>query len=169
MTSVRDRIRGPSRSRTIVWLVGILVVSCNPARGCVESNFELAPESRIPIWLKVPPEARREDVSLELYYYAPPSEAVDNTVLVAKTRGERQEFSGKHWWHPRTQRQLDAYYATEPRPAYPSPAYVVVKVGEQIDVVEHRAYEQNRDPTRALFWMATDPAILQEARQERAR
>jgi hypothetical protein len=44
-----------------------------------------------------------------------------------------------------------------------------VKVGEQIDVVEHRAYEQNRDPTRALFWMATDPAILQEARQERAR
>jgi len=61
---------------------------------------------------------------------------------------------------PRTQRQLDAYYATEPRPAYPSPAYVVVKVGEQIDVVEHRAYEQNRDPTRALFWMATDPAIL---------
>jgi hypothetical protein len=151
MTSVRDGIRGPSRNRTIVWGVGILVVSRNPARRCVESNFELAPESRIPI------------------YYAPPSEAVDNTVLVAKTRGERQEFSGHHWWHPQTQRQLDAYYATEPRPAYPSPAYVAVKVGEQIDVIEHREYEQNRDPTRAQFWMATDRAILQEARQERAR
>jgi len=113
--------------------------------------------------LKVPAGINRGEVALELYYY---SAAVDDTVFVATVAGKQREVSGRRWRHPRTAKQLDMYYATEPRPAYPHPTYVVIEVEGFVDVIEHREHsEQNREPTRALFWMADDPEILKEARE----
>lgn len=150
----------------IVVLLCILVVACSPVRGCVESSFELAPESRLPDWLNVPSDMPREAVTLRISNYVPFSDMIDNTVLVVTIAGELREFTAKHWWHPRTQRQLDAYYETEPRPKFPHPTYVVIEVEGQIDVIEHRApREQNREPLKSLFWMATDPVILKEAHE----
>ncbi len=147
--------------------LGVFIFGCLSFRGCAESNFELAPESRLPIWMEVPPGTPREDLALKLFYYATSSDADENTVLVSTIAGKTRKFTAQHWWHPRTQRQLDIFYATEPRPEYPYPSYVVVNVAGQIDVIEHRKHrEQNRDPSRALFWMTTDAAILREAREK---
>lgn len=163
---------GSTRKRAVRMVALLcLVAACSPVRGCVESDFELAPESRLPNWVQLAAGVRREDVSLDLYYYAPPFRAVDDTVFVLRVKGQpNRTSSGRQWWHPRTKRQLDAFYATEPRPEFPHPSYVVVEVNGQIDVIEHRGYrEQNRDPSRALFWMTGDPTILREALESRAQ
>jgi hypothetical protein len=60
---------------------------------------------------------------------------------------------------------FDRYYATVPRPEIPNPRYEVVRVNGMVDVMEFREYrQQNRDPTRAVFWMADDADILREGR-----
>ena len=153
-----------------VVLLACVATACNPARGCVASSFELAPESRLPVWLRLSAGEERQDVSLDLYHYAPPSKSVDDVVLVVHDSSLlSHSVSGRHWWHPRTKQQLDKYWATEPRPEFPKPTYIVIEIDGQIDVIEHRASaEQNRDPTRALFWMSNDESILEEARESRS-
>src|SRR5437879_13303574 len=88
-------------------LTALLVASCSPIRGCVESQFELAPESRLPRWVPVPAGYSRSDLVLEAYYYVPPF-PVDDTVFVLRSHDGRKlrDLSGKQWSHPRTQKQL---------------------------------------------------------------
>lgn len=150
-------------------ILTILVLSACTPRGLIESNFELAPESRLPTWVEVPEDTDREDVELSLTYYTPFSQSFDDAVFKLSIKGKNGKIlTGKSWWHPRTKKELDVFYATEPRPEYPHPSYVVVEIGGQIDVIEHREYaEQNRDPLRALFWLTDNAMILQEAREPR--
>lgn len=157
--------------RRFLALVALLAVGCNPARGCIESNFELAPESRLPTWLQLPPGISRQDVSLSLYYYGPLIDSVDDTVFTVSVKGRNyQTLTGKHWWHPRTKKQLDLYYGTTKQAeVYYATGYVVIQVNGEVDVIEHREYrEQNRDPNVALFWMADDSQIVREGRASKA-
>ena len=166
MKNLHNLAHRPDRSGwRFILVLTCLIVSCSPMRGCLESHFELASESRLPKWLSVPAGASRTDVKMALLYYTSLSSDVDNTVFELTLAGQRvHEITGKHWWHPRTAKQLDLYYATEPRPAFPDPSYVITEVDGVIDVIEHRHREQNaRDPLVALFWMADDPKILKEA------
>ena len=101
-----------------------------------------------------------------MFSYLPASDAVNNTVFVETVASRTRQYSARSWPHPRTQEQRRWQDANRPGEAYPRPSYIVVDVGGEIDVVEHREYrEQNREPTRALFWMVSDPAILAEARR----
>ena len=149
-------------------LSAVLLVACTH-RGLVESNFELAPESRLPSWIEVPEGTEREDVQLALTYYTPFSESFDDTVFILSIKGQRgKKLTGDSWWHPKTKKELDKYYATEPRPEFPHPSYVVVEIDGQIDVIEHReGAQQNRDPSRALFWMTDNRSIIEEASDAR--
>ena len=75
-------------------------------------------------------------------------------------------MSGRQWWHPSTKQPVDRFYAGDSRRMsdYPKPSYVVVEVNGQIDVIDHRRYsEQNREPTRAFFWMCNDPESSRKA------
>lgn len=153
--------------RNAILVVGLLlVIACSPTRGCVESNFELASESRLPGWLELPAEVARKDVAIELYSYVPPLRSTDDQVFVVTVKGRKvSEVSGRSWLLPRTKKVLDRYYATIPRPAYPNPRYEVVQINGKVDVMEFREYsQQNRDPMRAVFWMADDADILREGR-----
>jgi hypothetical protein len=47
-----------------------LLWSCNPMYGFVESNFLLANDSRLPVWLKVPDGYTRDDVTVSLFLYS---------------------------------------------------------------------------------------------------
>jgi len=47
-------------------------LSVQALSGCVESQFRLAPESRLPKWFAVPDGLRRQDVSVTLTYYSAP-------------------------------------------------------------------------------------------------
>ena len=152
---------GISGWRSIPLLI-CLITGCSP-RGCVVSNFELASESRLPRWVNLPGGASRADVKMMLYYYS--CTDVDNTEFgMSLPKGKTHNLKGKHWYHPRTLRALDIFYATNPRPAWPDPSYVVIKVNGVVDVIEHRRGEQNlRDPTKAVFWMTDNQEILKEA------
>ena len=151
--------------RASIILITIALTACITPRGFIESSFELASESRLPTWADVPESKKREDVSLSLSYYTPFSKSLDDAVFWLSIKGKGgKTLTGQSWWHPRTKKELDVFYATEPRPEYFHPAYVVVEIGGQIDVIEHREYaQQNRDPLRALFWMTDDAVIIQEA------
>ena len=110
-------------TRAALGLIICVLAACSPIRGCVESNFELAPESRLPKWVQVPASAKRADVSVELEYYVPPSQRIDNTVFIVGIKGQSSStFTARHWWHPRTKKQLDAFYTTVPRPKSPDPS-----------------------------------------------
>lgn len=39
---------------------------------CPESNFQIAPNSRLPKWFNVPPGYVRKDLTVEIHYYVPP-------------------------------------------------------------------------------------------------
>lgn len=47
-----------------------LLSSCNPMYGFVESNFLLAKDSRLPVWIKIPDEYTRDDVTVSLFLYS---------------------------------------------------------------------------------------------------
>jgi len=54
---------------TLVALVAVL-------SGCAESNFNLAEDSRVPVWFKLPDGTTRADVRLSATYYIVPYEHV---------------------------------------------------------------------------------------------
>jgi len=56
------------RPKQILGLVALLVVS-TLSIGCAEANFELADDSRIPVWFKVPEGQTRADVSVSVAFY----------------------------------------------------------------------------------------------------
>lgn len=60
------------RLYNIVFIISLLAFA-----GCVESNFHLSKESRIPKWFSIPAGLSREDVTVTLFYYiVPTSKAV---------------------------------------------------------------------------------------------
>jgi len=52
-------------------LIGLVCVlcACNPIYGFVESNFLLAKESRLPVWISLPEGYVRDDVTVSLFLY----------------------------------------------------------------------------------------------------
>src|SRR5689334_8736313 len=44
-------------------------LSCSPMKGCVESEFVLAPESRLPKWFSIPAGKTRADIKVTMTYY----------------------------------------------------------------------------------------------------
>lgn len=146
-------------------VVLLLALACSPTRGCVESNFELAPESRLPVWITIPPGKQRADVRVDLYYWGPVFDVANVELVVSSAPGwrpwGRTTVYGRSTTHPRS----DPGILLKGKRAYE-----IVDVDGQVDVIEHRDYsEQNRDKTRALFWMCDDPDILREAREIVAR
>jgi hypothetical protein len=49
-----------------VALVLLLFSGCSPIRGCEESSFDLAPDSRIPKWFSLPAGVQRSDVKVTM-------------------------------------------------------------------------------------------------------
>jgi hypothetical protein len=158
--SLKNKRPSFTRARTTALAILVLIAS-GCAHGCVESNFTLAPESRLPHGIQLPSGYSRADVILESYYY---TGGDTEFVLSSRYHKTLSKTLAKHWWHPRTEKALAVYYATEPRPEFPDPSYIVVAVNGEVDVIEHRHKEQNtRDPKVALFWMAEDAEIIREA------
>ncbi len=48
---------------------------------CLESNFKLSDESRLPVWIHLPPKMKRQDVSLTLSYYSNPFRSTAKFIL----------------------------------------------------------------------------------------
>jgi hypothetical protein len=146
--------------RQVVWakprgifIVAMLLVSCSPIRGCVESEFRLAPESRLPKWFSLPVGSSRGDVTVKLTYYSSPM-PVDGAVLefVGQDGQKLSQVTGQMCWHPvmNKKRNKSGGFDSD---SYPHYVYVRAKGG--LEVIEH-----TRGPT---FRIVDDPALVKEA------
>jgi hypothetical protein len=117
--------------------------------GCAESNFELAPESRLPGWLTIPAGLSRSDVTASMQYYTMPYSRV--TFKLWDKRG-----------HKLAQKTI-SYTPLEPvslGPKTPAggfddrsyPLYEVLIDGGITELIEHRKFER-------FFYITDDPAI----------
>src|SRR5688500_1073397 len=82
-------------------IASLLLASCSPIRGCMESQFTLEADSRLPKWFAVPATYTRDAITVQLSYYVPPF-PVDNTVIEFLDRNGKSlsTITGQHCWHP---------------------------------------------------------------------
>ena len=136
-------------SVVLFFVVGIL--GMHPFVGFFpESQFRLAPESRLARWFAVPREYKREDVSAEIYYYTP---LFGKTNFIAYLIGPPPEFKklekkyGVKQWHPGSEKKWYAKYDH-----YPD--FNIVTVAGVTELVEHRHMA-------LVFHVSDDPELRQ--------
>ncbi len=148
--------------RISIALLLFMIVSCGP-RGCVESQFSLAPESRIPVWFDLPAGTSRSQVSVILTYYTPPSTHIDNAVfkLVDRNGSKLAEVSGVVCTHPATLRKpKNEWGGFDPNAPGAFPRYNYIHINNVTEVIEHE-----HGP---IFKIVNDPALIEEALNAKA-
>jgi hypothetical protein len=126
-----------SRSLALLVVSSVCLLS-----GCLESSFTLADDSRLPVWVKLPPMVKRQDVSLTLNYYSNPFGPNAKFILKNKQGDILQSLSGND---KPMGNNLSEY-----------PHYVQVVVGGVPEIIEHRAMEP-------IFYISDDPVIRNKA------
>jgi hypothetical protein len=127
--SNRNLLAGASVFARVLLLLAI-GLNVQALSGCVESQFRLAPESRLPNWFAVPDGLRRQDVNVTLTYYSAPW-------------GRRATLSITDA-HGKILRSVKtSVEGTEPKvissiPGGSYPMYEILKGDGITDVVEHR-------------------------------
>jgi hypothetical protein len=129
--------------------IGAVCVSSFAIRGCVESTFTLASESKLPRSMTLPPGLTRADVSVILNLYAPMRGPDAKFVLTDRKGKELAEVKGK-------MKELT-----------PSKYYLIVTEKGITEIITLKPYkedenmEQNGIPV-ARFNVIDDPAIRKE-------
>ena len=143
-------------NRKTLLLAVALFTSCNPVRGCAESDFDLMADSRLPKWFAVPAGLSRNDLTVKLSYYTPPVTTDDAVLTLFDRVGHRiGEVSGKMCWHPRIDKLKRNEWGGFDK-GVEHPRYVIIRVGEVIEVVDH--------PAPGSWFRVTDDAeIVKEA------
>lgn len=121
-------------------LIVAICASCCAISGCVESDFTLANESRLPRGILIPPGLTRKDVSVTLNYYAPPRGTNVKFILTDRKWKKLAEVKG------------------ESRP-YPQEIVVINGVTEELALVPcagHQCYVQDGHVV-ALFYVVDKP------------
>lgn len=137
----------------LLFIAVLLLVSCSPIRGCMESSFTLTPESRLPNWFSPPAGYTRDALTVKSYYYTPLF-PVDNAVFELIDRNDKilVTATGKVCWHPETKKKRNKYGGLDPD-SYPH--YVYVRVNGTLEVIEHI-----KGPT---FRIIDDQKLIREA------
>lgn len=114
-----------------------------------ESSFTLASDSRLPRWIKLPPESSRTSVSVTMNYYLVPSTYVSFIMKDAKD----------HVVHKADGKQICAsafHMINHPQgPLFSSSTYVPITVDGMTEIIEHRKME----PT---FYVTDDPKVWKQ-------
>jgi hypothetical protein len=110
------------KSRLLFAAVSICV--CCLLTGCLESSFQLADESRLPVFVKLPPNLKRQDVSLTLNYYSNPFGANAKFILKNRNGDVVEQVSGND-------KPIDSNVSKYP-------LFVLVKVNGVPEIIEHR-------------------------------
>ncbi len=137
---MRETIAGTRRSarllRTALVLL-VLLTACNSVRGCAESEFTLAAQSRVPRWFSLPTGVPRSEVTVVLVYYTAPIMGPPMAeVTLRSSRGE-------------TLNKVVATLSGEPQGLEPQsgsnripyPIYEVLTANGITEVIEHRRME----------------------------
>lgn len=132
------------------WQWAVSLVCATMLAGCLESSFNLAPDSRLPKWFEVPAGMSRNDLDVTMDYYVTPSGGKAVFKLFDKNGKKLEQVTG-------VTRGDKPLKLKNPPPGFPPgrPVYEVVTVNGVVDVIEHR----EKAPT---FHVTSDPAILKE-------
>jgi hypothetical protein len=144
---------------SVAFFLTCLVAACHPTRGCIESQFTLAAESRLPSWLILPAGLERGDVDVQLSYWAGLA-ALDNvTVYVNDHAGRRVAgLTGRSCWHPAT-------HWPQGGPVPPDPHYVILIAREIVDVAEHSGGNWRMSDNSAILAAAKESIARNECRE----
>ena len=132
----------------IVILLAVLVAACNPVRGCAESYFRLAPESRLPRWFTLASEQRRSDVAVTMTYYTGLVGGSTASFVLSDRNGRK--LAGVEG--PVRDSQPQTLTAAPPTGPLPYPRYEFVTINGITEVVEHRRMEP-------VFYISDDPEV----------
>lgn len=106
----------------LVVVLVLMLCSCNPIHGFVESNFLLAQDSRLPVWIKLPEGYSRDDVTVSLFLYT-----FDKARFVvrgpAPERKTLVNIVAKSDWHTATQKEVKRRGNYDFSPRYYSVVY----------------------------------------------
>ena len=134
-TDFGDAKRRRRHHLQLVVVALVLVGACSPTRGCIESDFDLAPESRIPRWFVLHDGAKRSDFSVQLDYWIGPA---GRTATITLRSGGRTLDSVVATMKDSEPRTLVPKPATGP---IPYPGYEILTARGITEVVEHRRME----------------------------
>lgn len=103
--------------------------------GCVESEFNLAQDSKLPKWLSLPEGIERKDIIVTLTYYT------DSDVKISMHKqggwfSTIQSVSGTSKWHPEYWA-----WAQEDWPLRSHPGFTVIEVKGSSEIIEHKTME----------------------------
>jgi hypothetical protein len=88
--------------RKLVILIALVLSACSPTRGCMESHFKLAADSRLPKWVELPSDLKRDDVTVWLEYWHHPFRNTASIKVQDKSGRQRLYLTGEvegGWGH----------------------------------------------------------------------
>lgn len=119
-------------------------------RGCAESEFALAPESRLPRWFTAETDLARSEMAVTMTYYTSPFGSKARFVLSKRDGGRLSEVGGRiRDDQPQTLGQDSGVGAL------PYPNYAVVTIDGITEVIEHRRMEP-------VFYITDDAALRKQ-------
>jgi hypothetical protein len=121
--------------------------ACQFLIGCSESKFDLAPESRIPKWFKLPQGKSRADVNITMDYYVMPWGRRAEFKMCDKNGIKIAEVTGSQKGYEPIKLQNRNSELPE---GYPS--YEIITADKITEVIEHRRPE-------AIFYINDDSSV----------
>lgn len=137
-------------AKIFILLTCIACIGCDPRYGFMESNFQLADDSRLPKWFTVPKGYSRSDLNVTIDCYTSPCFFCKNTVTtlygLPPDNREIMKKAGRQRWHPLSDVRYNKY------PANKYPNYTIIT----IDGIEE-VFEQRRADN--VLYITDDPNI----------
>jgi hypothetical protein len=128
--------------------LAVLLAACSPLRGCAESDFTLAAESRLPRWFSLPQGVQRKDVNVALVYYTAPIKGP--AVAEVTLRTNRGEAPNRVVANLRGEPEVLDSPSGSAGTRYPM--YEVLTANGITEVIEHRHMEP-------VFYITDDPEV----------
>jgi hypothetical protein len=139
---------GPFRRVKFGVLIVLLCAACNPAHGCAESDFDLAPESRLPKWFTLAPEQSRSGATVKMTYYI-------GLLGGSTARFVLRDHNGRQLAEVEGRIRDSQPQTLVPDPgtgSLPYPNYAIVTIDGITEVIEHRE-------RGTVFYITDDPEV----------
>lgn len=134
---------------------------CNPKYGCIESDFQLAPESRLPQWF-ASSSVVRKGLWMEIVFYSSPGH--DNVKMTLYGPGNKKlmEKIGTQRTHPISEpkKMRDSKGNVVYDIAYPR--YIIISVDNFEEVFEQRARND-------ILYVSDDPKLTRDLKQQKPK
>lgn len=142
----------------------LFLCSCDPRFGCVESNFTLSKDSRLPKWYTLPPNYGREDVHIEIFHYLYKVKII--TYVPAPNYKKLKVEFANYRPHPITEAALEKERETFFQGGgfnLKFPFYQIIEANGIEEAFEHR----DSDGPVAYLYVSDDPKITSYLRKDK--